>query len=92
MAKLLLILSHDEVHRDIPYSLVCETHNSAQWNTGRRRRAWEKTFSESERKAASRLFRQADTWALHRGVPDTVRMSVETFDLWQKLGKFCAQL
>ena len=47
MAKLLLILSYDEVHRNIPYSLVCETHNSACWNTGRRRRAWAKTFSES---------------------------------------------
>ena len=92
MAKLLMVLSHDEVQRNIPYGLVCETHNSAQWNTGRRRRAWEKTFSEPERKAASKLFRQADTWALVRGVPERIRMSVGTFALWQKLGEFCAAL
>lgn len=91
MAKLLMVMSHDEVQRNIPYGLVCETRNSVRWNTGRRR-AWEKTFSESERKAASKLFRQANTWTLVRGVPKMVRMSVGTFTLWQKLGEFCAVL
>lgn len=49
-------------------------------------------FSESERKAAGRLFRMAHNWTVGRSVPDTVQMSRKTFHLWQKLGDFCASI
>lgn len=49
-------------------------------------------FSESERKAAGRLFKQARNWTVGRGVPYTVQMSRKTFHLWQKLGDFCASI
>ena len=49
-------------------------------------------FSESEREAAGRLFRMAHNWTVGRGVPDTVQMSRKTFNLWQKLGDFCASI
>ena len=62
------------------------------WSSGRRRRAWLADFSESEREAAGRLFRMAHNWTVGRGVPDTVQMSRKTFNLWQKLGDFCASI
>ena len=41
---------------------------------------------------ASRLFRQAQTWALKSGAPASVKMTGAAYDLWQKLGDFCASL
>lgn len=62
------------------------------WDTGRRRRAWLADFTEEERRAAGRLFKQARNWTVGRGVPYTVQMSRKTFHLWQKLGDFCASI
>ena len=92
MAMVLLVFDHSEAQRKIPYQMVCEGRNSARWNTMRRRRRWSAEFTETERKAASRLFKQACRWTLVRGVPAQVRMTPATYDLWCKLGDFCASL
>lgn len=92
MAKIMLVMTHEEVNANIAYSLICFARYGSAWDTGRRRRAWLADFSESEREAAGRLFRMAHDWTVGRGVPDTVQMSRKTFHLWQKLGDFCASI
>lgn len=92
MAKLEIILSHEEVHANIPYALICMTRYGSCWNTMRRKRRWKMEFTEAEREAASALFSKAQSWTVGRGVPDTVRMSTKTYALWQKLGAFCGSL
>ena len=92
MAKIMLVMTHEEVDTNIAYSLICFSRYGSAWDTGRRRRAWLADFSESEREAAGRLFRMAHNWTVGRGVPDTVQMSRKTFHLWQKLGDFCASI
>lgn len=92
MAKLLVVLTHDKIQSEIPYSVVCMARYGAVWNTGRRRRRWAAEFTEAEREAARKLFSQSHDWLLSRGVPDEVRMWPSTFALWQKLGAFCASL
>jgi hypothetical protein len=90
MAKIMLVMTHEEVNANIAYSLICFARYGSAWDAGRRRRAWLADFSESEREAAGRLFRMARNWTVGRGIPDTVQMSRKTFHLWQKLGDFCA--
>lgn len=92
MAKIMLVMTHEEVDTNIAYSLICMVRYGCTWSSGRRRRAWLADFSESEREAAGRLFRMAHNWTVGRGVPDTVQMSRKTFNLWQKLGDFCASI
>ena len=88
-----LHLTHDEVQRDIPYGIVCETMEGAYWNTGRRKRLFREMFSESERKKAYELKSQAHRWYLTKGVPDDgVKMSKETYLFWHKLADFCAMI
>ena len=62
------------------------------WDTGRCRRAWLADFTEEERRAACRLFKQARGWTVGRGVPDEVTMTEKTFRLWRKLAEFCASI
>lgn len=92
MAKLIMVLTSDEVHTNIPYSLICMTRYGSSWNTMRRKRRWKMEFTDAEREAATRLFSQSHDWLLGRGVPDEVRMSPKTFSLWQKLGHFCGTI
>lgn len=87
-----LHFSHDEINREIPYAVVCEAREGVRWDTGRRRRRWLAEFSEKEREAASRLFSLAHRWYLLKGVPREVLMTPETYNLWTKLGAFCASL
>lgn len=90
--KMMLVLSREEVHREIPYAVICETRESSVWNTSRRRRLWKDMFTETEREAATRLFQMAHRWYLTTGVPDKVTMTLSTMQLWQKLGEFCAAI
>ncbi len=76
----------------LPYAVICETHDGAYWNTGRRRRMWNQIFTESERNRASDIFKKARSYTLYKGCPDSLVMSKETYLLWQKLGDFCASL
>lgn len=85
------VFSHDEIVMELPYAVICEAHESASWNTTHRRRAWFDAFTEEERQAANRIFRQAHQWYLVSGAPDSVRMTEKTLALWKKLGIFCAR-
>lgn len=87
-----ITLTHDEVNEKIPYAMICEMRYGARWGTGRRRRAWLAQFTEAEREAAGKLFKQAYTWYLVKGVPDEVKMRATTLALWMKLGEFCGSL
>jgi hypothetical protein len=86
------ILNHDEINERIPYTIVCETMSGARWNTGRRKRLMKQFFTESEVNAIYRLHKQAYDWCLRKGVPDEVKMTVQTYYLWQKLANFCCEI
>ena len=92
MPSLYLELTSDEVHEQIPYSMICMTRYGSRWDTMHRRRRWTKEFTEAEREAARRIFSRSHDWTLGRGVPNNVMMSVGTYRLWQKLGDFCASI
>ena len=87
-----LILSHDEVNEQIPYALICEMMSGSRWNTGKRKRLMKERFTESEIDAIYRLHKQAYDWYLRKGVPDEVKMTVQTYALWQKLANFCCEI
>lgn len=88
----MIALTHDEVLKNIPFALICETREGARWNTGTRKRRWKEEFSQYDRDVCTRLFRKAKDWTLIHGVPDLVRMDEETYTLWRKLGDFCGSL
>lgn len=88
----MITLTHDEILKNISFALICETHESARWDTGVRKRRWKAEFTQYDRTACNTLFRKAKDWTLGKGVPDTVRMSEDTYDLWNRLGSFCATL
>ena len=67
MAKIMLVMTHEEVNENIAYNLICFTRYGGAWDTGRRRRAWLADFTEEERRAAGRLFKQARNWTVGRG-------------------------
>jgi hypothetical protein len=90
--RVLLEFTRDEINAEIPYALICETRYGSRWNTGSVRRRWLSSFTEEERKTASKLFAQSHMWYLKTGVPDTVCMSKKTWDLWHKLGEFCGSI
>lgn len=92
MATLMLNLTSDEIHAQIPYAMICMTRYGAHWDTMTRKRRWAKEFTEAERHAASKLFSKSHDWLLGRGVPKTITMSIETYTLWLKLGNFCASI
>lgn len=87
-----LVLTREQVERDIPYKMVCEARNSSRWDAFTRKRRWAAEFTSAETTAATTLFRQAQNWTLGKGVPASVRMTETMFDLWKKLGDFCASL
>lgn len=92
MPKLEILLSPEEVHRHIPYAVICMTRYGAVWGTMKRKRRWLNEFTERERRDANRLFVQSHKWLLSTGVTKDVRMSLTTYELWQKLGGFCASI
>ena len=92
MATIEVVLTRDEVHKEINYGLICMTRYGSAWNTMRRKRRWVAEFTEAERHAAYKLFSKSHIWFCVRGVPDTVRMSFSTYHLWQKLAAFCGSL
>lgn len=90
--KMYIGLTSDEIQVQIPYALVATTMSSAVWNTSRRRRLMKDTFTESEINVIYRLHQQAYNWYLRKGVPDEVQMTLQTYNLWQKLARFCYEL
>lgn len=92
MANIEYVFTYTEIQQHLPYAVICEAREGSRWNTMRRRRMWNAEFSESEKRAATSIFRQAHNWYLVKGVPESVRMSGKTLGLWIKLGNFCASL
>ena len=90
--KFMLKFSRDEIQKEIPYMVICEAHEGARWNTGRRKRLWNEWFTEQEKEASTRIFRLARSWALVKGAPKTLTLTPATLALWRKLGDFCASL
>ena len=88
--NIMLAFSHDEIQREFAYKLIYTTRECAAWQTMRRKLRWKNEFSDSERNAATRIFKQARDWYLVHGVPETATMSIQTYRLWQKLERFCA--
>lgn len=90
--KVMIELDREDIHRELPYAVICEARYGSRWNTGKRRRRWMEEFTESEREAASKIFSKAHRMYLASGVPDSMIMSKKTLALWQKIGDFCASL
>lgn len=90
--KLYISLNHDEIQERIPYPIVAETMSRAVWNTGKRKRLMKQYFTESEIEATYRLHKQAYDWYLRKGVPDEVKMTLHTYELWQRLASFCCMI
>ena len=90
--KLYISLNRDEIQEKIPYAVVAETMSGAYWNTGKRKRLMKQYFTESEIEAIYRLHKQAHSWYLVKGVPDEVKMTLYTYELWQRLASFCCML
>lgn len=90
--KLYISLNQDEIRQKIPYTVVCEIMSGAKWNTGKRKRLMKQYFTESEIEATYRLHKQAREWYIYKGVPEEIKMTLQTYDLWQKLANFCCQL
>ncbi len=87
-----IALNHDEIQERIPYAIVAETMSSAVWGTGKRKRLMKQWFTETEIDAIYRLHKQAHSWYCVKGVPEEVKMSVNTYNLWQKLANFCCEI
>lgn len=87
-----LVLNRDEINRQIPYALVCETMSGACWNTGKRKRLMKQRFTETEIEAIYRMHKQARTWYLIKGVPDELRITPHILALWNKLAAFCCEI
>lgn len=47
--KFYIEMNADEIKTKIPYALICETRDGARWDTGRRKREWDKIFTEKEK-------------------------------------------
>jgi hypothetical protein len=90
--KLYISLNHDEIQEQIPYAIVAETMSGARWGTGKRKRLMKQQFTESEIDAIYRLHKQAHSWYLVKGVPDEIKMTLNTYHLWQKLANFCCEI
>ena len=90
--KFYISLNHDEIREQIPYAIVAETMSGARWGTGKRKRLMKQYFTESEIEAIYRLHKQAYSWYCVKGVPEEAKMSVNTYNLWQKLANFCCEI
>ena len=90
--KLFISFDHDEIQREIPYEIIAETASRSVWDTGKRRRMWSNEFTEREKETCYRIIVQAKNWYLRTGVPEEVKMSIATYNMWFRLANFCALL
>ncbi|MBR6982100.1 MAG: hypothetical protein IKH75_00980 [Ruminococcus sp.] len=89
--RLLLELEPEEVRDVIDYPLIGECVHLSIWNTGKRRRLYDSTFTQEEKEKIPDITRKAGRWAVY-GIKDHVQISVDELALWKKLGSFCLQL
>ena len=87
-----IILDRDEMNATIPYAMIYMTRSSSIWSTTRRKRKLAEAFTSSEIEMLNAMFRQAYIWTCVKGLPDGVRMSLATYNLWGRLAEFCASL
>lgn len=87
-----IVLSRDEINRQIPYGVVCVGMSSSRWNTGKRKRLMKQRFTETEIDAIYRLHKQAYDWYLRKGVPEELRITPHILALWHKLAAFCCEI
>lgn len=66
--KTMVTLTHEEAQSYLAYALICETMEGAFWNSGRRRRLYSKTFTETEQRQIPRIKATAHKWCLVTGV------------------------
>lgn len=92
MATIEMLLTADEIQKNIPYQLICQTRYGSIWNTMRRKLKWNDEFTDDEKLKAERLFSQAHSWSVGKGIPNTVRMNLTEYALWDKIGRFCCEL
>ena len=90
--KMEVIFTQDELKEEIPYQMICMTRYGSVWNTMRRKRKWAETFSAYERERLNAMCRQTYVWTCTNGLPETIRMSLGTYNLWQRLAEFCVSL
>jgi len=90
--KMYLSFNHDEIQWELPYAIIGETASRPVWNTGRRKRLWAQTFTESERKSCNAIINKAKRGLLVTGCPEEVKMTVSTYHLWHRLANFCVAL
>ena len=90
--KLYISLNQDEIYEQIPYAIVAETMSGAKWNTGRRKRLMKQYFTKSEIASTYRLHKIAYNWYLRKGVPDEIKITLDTYALWHRLANFCGGL
>lgn len=92
MATIEMVFTAEEIHRKIPYHFICQTRYGSIWNTMRRKLKWNNEFSEDEKVDSEKIFRRAYNWSVGNGVPESVRMNLKTYFLWNKIEKFCSEL
>lgn len=85
-------LNRNEIQAQLPYPIIAETFSRSVWKTGRRKRLMHECFAEDELEKVEEIGRRACQWAYVRGVPNSVKMDTVTYDLWQRVGEFCAGL
>lgn len=90
--RTMLRFDHDAIIDELPYALIGETTSRAIWNTGKRKRLWNKMFTRSEKRTCAKIISQSQKWLLTTGVPNEVRMCGRTRMLWNKLADFCYKL
>ena len=92
MAMIEVVMTSEEVSKNIAYQMICQTRYGSVWNTMKCKLRWNKEFSDNEKEKAEKIFRQAHSWFVGKGIPDTVRMDFPTFELWNKIETFCGSL
>ena len=90
--RLEMVFERDEIPEAIPYQMICMTRYGSVWNTMRRKRKWAEEFSSYERERLNAMCRQTYTWTCVKGLPEEIKMTEGTFELWQRLANFCASL
>lgn len=84
-------MNREEILLTLPYRFISETARSSVWNTGRRRRLFDRAFDLAERGACLAIIQQANAWE-KTGAPERVSMSTDTLSLWERLAAFCFEL
>lgn len=86
-----IILSSDDIKRMVPYQIIGETRYSSIWDTSKRRRLWNESFSKEDEDTCEKLFRQARRWFVN-GVTESARFTLAEYEMWDRLTVFCISL